>query len=86
MFEDKSIEVRIDELTDSVKKTIASEMKRLYDKMTPSEIHALDTNNPRFTKLLLCGLDMSKLIENQYATESMMPDLRKVRRIRNSNR
>ena len=86
MSEEQTIESRIDELAESVKKTIASEMKLLSDKMTKSEIHGLDTKNARFTKLLLCGLDMSKLIESQYASEGMRSDLRKVKRIRNQNR
>jgi uncharacterized protein YdcH (DUF465 family) len=86
MSEEQTIESRIEALAESVKQTVSEEMQKLYNKMTPSEIHALDTNNPRFTKLLLCGLDMSKLIESQYASENMKSDLRKVRRIRKSNR
>lgn len=86
MSEEQTIESRIEALAESVKKTVSEEIQKLYNKMTPSEVQSLDTKNARFTKLLLCGLDMSKLIESQYASESMNSDLRKVRRIRNSNR
>jgi uncharacterized protein YdcH (DUF465 family) len=83
---DPGVESRIDDLAVSVKNTIANEMKRLFGKMSRSEIEALDTKNARFTKLLLCALDLNKLIESQYASESMKSDVKKVRRIRNSNR
>jgi uncharacterized protein YdcH (DUF465 family) len=86
MSEDQTIESRIEALAESVKGTIRDEMKKLHDKMSTSEIKALDTKNARFTKLLLCALDLNKLIESQYASESMKSDLRRVKRIRNSNR
>jgi uncharacterized protein YdcH (DUF465 family) len=86
MSEEKSVVHRIMELTESVKTTIGAEMERLFLKMSVSEINALDTKNARFAKILLCSLDLNKLIENQYCAESMKSDVRKVRRIRNRNR
>jgi len=86
MSEEKSAVDRIRELTESVKTTIGAEMERLYLKMSISELEKFDTQNARFAKLLLCSLDLNKLIENQYCAESMKSDVRKVKRIRNRNR
>ena len=86
MSEEQTIESRIEALAESVKQTVSEEMQKLYNKMTPSEVESLDTKNPRFTKLLLCALFDSELIDSQYASENMKSDLRKVRRIRKSNR
>jgi hypothetical protein len=69
-------------LAESAEKAIQSAL----DKMTEREREELGTNNGEFyparlVKIVMCAVVTSELVEREFASESVLKDIKKVRRI-----
>ena len=73
-------------LAQSLAESAEQAIQKALDKMTESEREELGTNNGEFyparlVKIVMCAVVTSELVEREFASESVLKDIKKVRRI-----
>lgn len=76
----------VDTLANSLAESANQAIRKALDKLTADEISKLGTNNgtfypARLVKIVLCAMVTTELVEREFAAESTLKDIKKVRRI-----
>ncbi len=77
------LELSVEVIAESVKGLVIERVYKAIAKLTEAEIKemGLDTMPTRLAKTVLCAVfGESKIIESQFASETMLPQIKKIKR------
>jgi hypothetical protein len=83
---DNNLQKTVHDLSVSLAQSADQAIRNALDKLTPSEQEELGTNNgdfypARLVKIVMCAVVTSELVEREFASESVLKDIKKVRRL-----